>query len=64
MKKKNLSQVDTNEFISIAIVSILLTLLVEMPFNNIKGSLSGKRKQSQVTAKHLDINENVKEKSI
>jgi hypothetical protein len=44
------------------LASVALTLLVEMPFNNIKSWLLDGNKKAQSKPLQLDVNANIKEK--
>jgi hypothetical protein len=48
----------------IAAVSVALTLLVEMPFNNVKSWLLEGSRRIQVEPLQVDVNANIKEKKL
>lgn len=56
-------QFNTNEFICIAAMTIILTLLVEMPCNNLKSLLLDRVKSTRKD-NEVDINANVKAKEL
>jgi hypothetical protein len=56
--------VNINEYLSIAIVSIMLTLLVEMPCNNIKSLLFDRKKTGQLNPEKSDVSLNTKNKEL
>lgn len=55
-------QVDTSEFLCIGVLTVALTLLIEMPFNNLKSWLLEGSRKVQTEQLNVDVNANIKEK--
>lgn len=57
-------QIDLNEMLCIVIASIILTVFIELPFNNLKKVLLDKKRLEQATKSQLDVNSNIKLKDL
>lgn len=57
-------QIDTNEYLCIALASVALTLFVEMPFNNLKSLLFDGKKHEPIDKQHCDVKSNIREKHL
>lgn len=55
------AQLNIGEFLCITLVTFILTLFVELPFNNLKTLLLDGAKPNKVSKHQLDVNSNNKE---